>query len=334
MCSGIVGGTIEHLGLRVINKLLSQKDTTIFKIRSVYINGNNQTIQLFIYLNKSTYKGRKFKQRVRELLGLRDDISFNKDYDIHIRNSLNNEDITDEVIEYDAAKKIIKLNKLIGLTGKTFILDISGPFPLDSNRIFDCIPNREPKYDDDHNRVYNIKIVIFDKFCLTEELFLISIPIEIPFPVEFVSKNLLTKKQQKLLHLIDLHLDDRKKYNRYKKDLEQSLGLDPDELKSAIASFLGILERRVRIRFSEFLTVNTSSNRVFISKCVIDFPRVGKGYFPRILIVPTICFDYQNNDDKIIDIDLNINKEKLIKIAKKAWSKIKHPKPTHPKKIY
>lgn len=49
---------------------------------------------------------------------------------------------------------------------------------------------------------------------------------------------------------------------------------------------------------------------------------------------PTICFDYRNEQNKLLYFKLTINKESLIKIAKNIWSKIKRPKRTHPKKTF
>lgn len=320
-----------QIGIKVLDKLLSQKEKTLIELQSVYINGIKQTIQTIIHIKKSTHKGKNFLQKFYELIGYKNFIPFDKGYDLKIINNLNREDITNEVIDYDAATKRIDLNKIKDLQGNTFIVEVRGRFSFTYNRIFDCLPNLEPYVNDEKFRKYKMKVIVFEKLYDCKDINLISIPIEVPYQLEFITKNLLTQNQLKIINLLEKHIHQRGKYERYRRSLNQQLGFDYEELEIAYGVFLGQFEKRVRAQFDKFISVSSSNCNVYISKCVIDFPRIGKG-LPRIELKPTICFDFMNNDESVLDIDIELNKEILKKIADKIWSNIKKPKRTHPKK--
>jgi len=177
----------------------------------------------------------------------------------------------------------------------------------------------------------NIKIIIFSFQFSTKELYLTDIPIRIPFPLEFIAERLLSSRQLKLFNILETHLHERRKYERYRKSLTQQLGFEPEAIELAHGNFLANLEIRVRKRFREFISVKSENQRIYISKCNIEFPRIGRG-LPHIDLHPTFCFDYRNEMNKVLDLKFTIDKVKLIKIVDKIWSKIKRPKRTAPKK--
>lgn len=219
MCSDIIEGSIGYAGKKIIDKLLSKKNPTLIEVKTVYINGITNTIQFFIYIKKTKFKGKKFIQKLNNFLGIKDYISFNNVYEIRVINNINQEDITNEVIIFDGTNKRIDLKKIKTISGSIFIIEVRGPYTTNLRNLFDYAPNIAPIVNNERVRVYNIGIIIFRSLFAIEEMYLTDIPLEIPFPLDFVSEQLLTRSEIKLNRTIRYHLHELRKYERQYKIL-------------------------------------------------------------------------------------------------------------------
>ena len=265
-------------------------------------------------------------------MDLRRAIVLNNDFTIKITNEIGN-DVTRDILEYNAVKTIIPFEKFFNLSGKRFIIDARGRFRENYKDIFLLVPETDPIIKNEQKVVYRTKIVFFNKKYDAEELTYVNIPFRQMFPIDFIGPKLLTSLEVKEFHHINKTTKGSLIYSRRRARLKQKWGFDPENLNVVIRHFLSAFESLIKRRFREFIVASSEDHNVQVTKMDLEFSRIQEG-LPTVFLHPTICFDYSNRESNVINISFSLNKEVILKLIKKLWSKFKRPKPTAPKKPF
>lgn len=309
-----------------INRLLSKSVPNLFEIKQIVLNGTSDTINFIIHFIKTS----KQKNILKRLFTKGEIYTFEKDFTIKITNSIGH-DVTRDILEYDTAKIIVPFEKFFDLSGRRFIIHARGRFRANYKEIFLLCPEHEPIIKNDQRIVYRTKIVVYNKKYDAEELTFINIPFRQIFPIDFLGPKLLTSREVKAFHHLNKVPIGSSIYRRRKKQLTQTWGFEPERLNEVISSFLRAFEALVTRRFREFIIATSETHSVQVTKLELEFQRVQEG-LPTVFLRPTICFDYSNRDSNVIDISISLNKEVILKLTTKLWSKFKGPKRTAPRK--
>ena len=308
-----------------IRRLLSKSEPNLFEIKQIVINGTSDTIEFifhFIKTSKGTFK--RFFSKSKPY-------HFEKDFEIKITNNVGH-DVTRDILEFDAVKVIIPFEKFFDISGRRFIIHARGRFQGKYNDLFLLDPEQEPFIKDDLKIVYRTKIVVYSKKYDAEEITFINIPFRQLFPIDFIGPLLLSSHDIKAFHHLNKEKQGSPLHTRRRIALKQKWGFDPDLLSEKLTTFLSALEGLVSRRFREFIIATSETHSVQITKVNIEFSRIQQG-LPTVFLHPIVCFDYTNRDSSVVNILISINKELILKLVKKLWSKFKGPKRTAPKKL-
>ncbi|MHA1195164.1 MAG: hypothetical protein ACTSRH_07795 [Promethearchaeota archaeon] len=324
MNAEFITSTITSITVDAINRLLSRSEPNLLEVKQVVVNGISDTISFIVHFIKGNRKESILKRKLESIFNKRENIiPFEKDFEIQITDNLGN-DVTNLILEYDAAKKIIPFKKFFDLPGRVFIIDARGRFKEEYNKLFVLAPESEPFIKTNERIVYRTKVVVINKKYDAKEVIFISIPFRQMIPINFIGDRLLRSIELKAFR----HLNKAKRissvYMRRKKYLHQKLGFNPDDLDLKISFFLGKFEETMKRRFKEYISVTSDESKVQVTKVDLEFSRIMNG-LPSVFLHPVICFDFDDKTNKVINITISINKEKILKLVDRIWSKIKNP---------
>ena len=306
--------------------MLSKSEPNLFEIKQIVINGTSDTIDFIIHFIKAS----KNKNILKRIFSKPEIFSFEKDFEIKITNSVA-EDVTRDILEYDAAKIVIPFEKFFDISGKLFIIHARGRFKQKYGDLFLIDSEQEPFIKNDDKIVYRTKIVVFSKKYAAEEAAFIGIPFRQLFPIDFIAPILLTSLDVKAFRHLNKEKLRSTLHTRREMALEQRWGFKPELLTDKITAFLRALEGLISRRYREFIVATSEIHRVQVTKVNVEFSRIQQG-LPTVFFRPVICFDYTNRESNVINISISINKKLILKHVKRLWSKFKGPKRTAPKK--
>lgn len=315
----------------VINRLLSTSKSNIYEIKSIIISGVSKYLDFTIHFIKSSRRKHALIAFLRDNLGFSDYIPFPSTFSIIIKDNLIN-DVTDQAVEYPQGVTIINLNKLLALQGKVFVINVRGHWEGNIKELIKDFSRNRPIFEDDNLRKYTFKFIFYRSSFVTEDLSLLDIPIKVFLPIGFLNKIIFDDKILLLKKYIEKYKDIRRKYKEYTKILENSKGIPYDKLWNYVGRLFLKLQVSIEKRYNEFLTL-TSISHSNISNVVLIHKRAYPD-LPDLNLEATILVDYRKQEDKIIDLELTLDKEKLNKITSKLWSKITAPKRTAPTKTF
>lgn len=315
----------------IINRLLSTSKSNVYEIKSIIINGINKYLEFTIHFIKSSRKKHALIAFLRDNLGFSDYIPFPSTFSVIIKNNLFNE-VTDQAVENQQGVTIINLNKLLALPGKVFVINVRGHYEGKIRDLVKPFPRNRPIFEDDNLRKNTFKLVFYRSSFVTEDLSLLDIPIKVFLSIGFLNKIIFDDKILLLKKYIEKFKDNRRKYKEYTERLEKSKGIPYDKFWNYVGRLILRLQVSIEKRFNEFLTL-TSTSHCSISNVVLTHKRAYPD-LPDLNLEATILVDYRKKEDKIIDLELTLDKEKLRKITDKLWSKITAPKRTAPTKTF
>ena len=331
MCSDFVATAASTIAANTITRLLSKSERNLFEIKHVVINGTSDTIHFIIHFIKGKVNQNIIKRKLVNIFTKKEIHSFEKDFEIKITDNFGN-DVTRDIIEYGIAKKTIVFDKFFDLQGREFIIEARGRYREKYRELFLLDHGKEPIFKTEHKIGYKTKIVVFNKKYDAEVLNFINIPFTVFYPMDFIGSRLLKPFDVKAYRHLNSVSKTSSTYRKRRKQLHQKWGFDPEDLDVKISAFLRVLEDFVQRRFREIIIATSEKHNVQITKVVIEFNRVQAG-LPNMVIRPTICFDYSQNDENAFEISVLLKKDTLLKFVDKLWSKFKKPKRTAPKKL-
>ncbi len=326
MCAEFIGPIASTITASSIKRLLAKSTPNLFEIKHIIINGISDTIDFIIHFIKAS----KNNKILRRIFPKPESFTFERDFNIEITNRLG-EDVTRDILEYEAKKIVIRFEKFFDVQGKLFIIHARGRFMEMFSDLFLTSSSIEPIINNEDQIVYLTKVVVYHKKYDTEKFTCINVPFKKQFLIDFIGPSLLTQREVKAFRHLNKEKLRTPLHSRREKSLRQKWGFDPDLLTERISGFLGVLEGFFTRRFREFIIATSETHSVQITKVNLEFSRIQQG-LPVIFITPVICFDYKEGDPEIIDISISINKRIILKQATKLWAKFKKPKQTAPKK--
>lgn len=318
---------LRKLGLRTaelfVEKVLSHSESGVYEIKSIIINGNNKNITFIIHFIKPSSNVTRLIQFIKEKIGFENNIPFPSKYKIYVLDEFL-QDCTSEVVELQEEEILINLNKIIRLKSKRYIIQARGPYQYKIKNFFDYSYRNHPTLEDDIFKQYSVKIVFYRSMFITEELQLLDIPLKVNIPIYFLNKVIFTQRMLRLKKAIEANLDFRKKYHKYKEMFEGYLNISYEKLWNYIGLFMLKFQDRVKNRFKEFFILECNAS-AYMSTASLSHK---KAYpeFPEMSIELTILVDYRDEKDKIIDLHVQLDKQKLESIASKVWRKIRERK--------
>lgn len=321
--------TASSVAQGVIERLLNLAEPNVVEVKEIIINGNTDTIHTILHFYKSQKLMErfiaKFKSKNKNVIRL------DKEAEVVITDEFGN-NITDQVLQFEPIHTIIPYKELFKLAGERFIIQVDAPFKLRYNSLFFIDKEVEPVLNTPKNLLYRFKLYIYQNKYISNDIRYLNIPFSYPILIDFVKKRFLGSLEIKELRLLSKAKRPSRQYNETKTKLEKRWGFNPDDLDINIRAFMKKLEQRSKVRFSEFISVSCNTAKVRLTKLEMEFDKV-QNSLPVFYYLLKVLFNYHEGDDNLMEIDININKEKLNRIVDKIWSKIKRPLPTAPKKL-
>lgn len=330
MGSEFFSSTASSVAQGVIERLLNLAEPNVVEIKEIIINGNTDTIHTIIHF----YKSQKLMERLiaRFQSKNKKGIRLDKESEIVITDEFGN-NITDQVLLYEPIYTIIPYKELFKLPGERFIIQVDAPFKLEYDSLFLIDKGVEPVLNTASNLLYRFKVYIYQNKYISDNIRYLNIPFSYPILIDFVKSRFLKPLETKELRLLSKAKRPSRRYNEIKTKLEQRWGFNPDDLDIRIRAFMRKLEKKSKVRFNEFISLTCSTAKVRLTKLEMEFDKV-QNSLPAFYYFPKILFNYHEGDDNLMEIEININKDKLNQIVDKIWSKIKKPKKTYKKTLH
>lgn len=329
MDSEFFSSSVSSIAQGVIERLLNLAEPNVVEVKEIVINGNTDTIHTIIHF----YKSQKLMERLTAKFKSKQKnvITLDKEATIVITDEFGN-NITDQVLEYEHIYTLIPYKELFKIPGERFIIQVDAPFRAEYNSLFLIDREVEPVLNTKTNLLHRCRLYVYQKKYISNEIRYLNIPFSYPILIDFIKSRFIKPLELKSLDLLKKAKSPSRRYNETKKKLAQKWGFDPDDLSLKIRAFMRKLEEKSRVRFSEFMSVSCQDTQVRLTKLQLEFERVQQT-LPVFHYIAKLSFNYHEGDDNEIEIDININKEKLNQIVDKIWSKIKKPLRTAPKKL-
>jgi len=223
------------------------------------------------------------------------------------------------VLTHEPVNTLVKLERLVRMPLKDFIIHARGPLKIDVHDIIHADGRDRSTFESSTVRIYTIKVIFYKTSFITENLSLVDIPIELDIPVEFINKTFLTKTLEERRKYLEKSKTKRRKDQVFEKSFEQSMGFPIERFGDVLRDFMKKLQQRVQNRFNEFLLVENPENLEISKVTLVD--RQILGVLPKMYLRVSILLDYNKESDRYVNISLRFKKEVFYKIASKVWRK-------------
>lgn len=328
----VFGASIR--GSNELRNFLSQQELGFIEHQSIYVNGLLNTISFVTYFFKRKFTFSVARQKFHEIFMKKDYLPFDKTTQIAINDQWAN-DITDEIVLNEEDELRIPFYKLYERKGQQFTIIVRGPFMDDFTSLYEPSYSFQPNVKTEEENIYYITILVFNKKYPAKDIIFINIPFKYRIYLDFLAYSLFSERELKSFQIIQQNLKKYTTIIRIRNQLRQEWGFDVEELNTKISKFLFLFEGWLKRNLSQYIEITSEKQKVMFSNIEVSFPGFQET-FPKIYLTPIICFDYKEEDDKVIKIKISMKKKIVTEAAINIWSDIKRASkvPDHPRRTF
>lgn len=307
---------------RVVKKFLEYSDKNILTHREIIING----FQNFIYFCSEIITARrnviakKLEVKYNKFFNKNNNYSFHRDFNIKIRNELN-EDVSKDIIELKGQAKVLPIYKFTEAQGSHFIVEAEGPFRENYNDLYFYHVEKEPYLLNEGKDIfYRLVLTFYSKRYPCKDVQYLRIPVQVKFPLLFFVPDVFDTRYIRLIGFIKARKHLGRKLERHKKTVRQIYNIDIDKFEIAVLQLYRELSIYLEDNFKYHFSIK-SDLEATLSSIKVSFASVFSG-IPKPIIEEIITVDYKVGNKNTFYIDLLLNKEKFIKKSQRMWEKL------------